>query len=182
MNNNLNSNNIDANLNPDLNSNTNPDLNNLNPNTNLGINSNLTLNATNSIIVQYQEGTMENLISSANDNNNSQLAYLKTLDNLSQTNPNKITLDKVANISQQWDQTSRGLTTTSQVAIAVTAVVASCALTSCLAAPEAVAVGAGTGATAGATTATTATVARITLSEATTATRCVCKQRQRLFS
>ena len=103
VNNNLNSNNIDANLNLDLNSNTNPDLNNLNPNTNLGINSNLTLNANNSIIVQYQEGTMENLISSANDNNNSQLAYLKTLDNLSQSNqqnnqknnPNKITLNKI---------------------------------------------------------------------------------------
>ena len=109
---------------------------NLNPNTNLGINSNLTLNATNSIIVQYQEGTMENLISSTNDNfnynlndlgsisdnfsnlatiiknnqestnpnnNHQELQYLKTLNNLSQSNqqnnpqnnPNKITLNKI---------------------------------------------------------------------------------------
>jgi hypothetical protein len=80
----------------------------------------------NSILKKYQEGTMENLISSANDNFNPQLAYLKTLNNLSQTknnlsqtnpqnnpqtnpqtNSNKIILNQIDDINQQWDQTTR---------------------------------------------------------------------------
>ena len=191
---------ITSNIN-NLNNNLNNDNigNNLNPNLNLGVNSNLNLNANNSIIVQYQEGTMENLTSStsnnfnynfanilsknynsinlandkqiqiniANDNQDSaslnndhqELQYLKILNNLSQTNPNKITLDSIANTSQNWDKTTRGLTTASQAAIAVAAV--------------AVAVGTGglgsgiSGAmmTAAATTAsTTATIAATTAS------------------
>ena len=102
MNNNLNNDNIDGNLNP-------------------GINSNLSLNANNSILVQYQEGTMESLLSSAN-NGNQQLAYFKTVNDLSQLNPNKITLDSIANTSQHWDKTTRGLTSASQAVIAVAAV------------------------------------------------------------
>ena len=102
MNNNLNNDNIDGNLNP-------------------GINSNLSLNANNSILLQYQEGTMESLLSSAN-NGNQQLAYFKTVNDLSQLNPNKITLDSIANTSQHWDKTTRGLTSASQAVIAVAAV------------------------------------------------------------
>jgi hypothetical protein len=71
--------------------------------------------------VQYQEGTMESLLSSAN-NGNQQLAYFKTVNDLSQLNPNKITLDSIANASKHWDKTTRGLTTASQVLIAVAAV------------------------------------------------------------
>jgi hypothetical protein len=114
LNNNLNNDNIDGNLNPDLSS-------NLNSNLNPGINSNLSLNANNSILVQYQEGTMESLLSSAN-NGNQQLAYFKTVNDLSQLNPNKINLDSIANSSKHWDKTTRGLTTASQVLIAVAAV------------------------------------------------------------
>ena len=114
MNINLNNDNIDNNLNPDLSS-------NLNSNLNLGINSNLSLNANNSILVQYQEGTMESLLSSAN-NGNQQLAYFKTVNDLSQLNPNKITLDSIANASKHWDKTNRGLTSASQVLIEVAAV------------------------------------------------------------
>ena len=114
LNNNLNNDNIDGNLNPDLSS-------NLNSNLNAGINSNLSLNANNSILVQYQEGTMESLLSSAN-NGNQQLAYFKTVNDLSQLNPNKITFDSITNASKHWDKTTRGLTTASQVLIAVAAV------------------------------------------------------------
>jgi len=52
---------------------------------------------------------MENAISSAN-NSNQQLAYLKTVHDLAEANPNKVTLDPIADTMKQWDQTTRGLT------------------------------------------------------------------------
>ena len=64
---------------------------------------------------------MENVLSGANSSNQ-QLAYLKTLNDLSKTDPTKITFDPVADTMKQWDQTGRGLTTAGQVGIAVAAV------------------------------------------------------------
>ena len=60
---------------------------------------------------------MENVLSGANSSNQ-QLAYLKTLNDLSKTDPTKITFDPVADTMKQWDQTGRGLTTAGQVGIA----------------------------------------------------------------
>ena len=85
------------------------------------VNSNLNLNATNSIVAQYRAGTMENVLSGANSSNQ-QLAYLKTLNDLSKTDPTKITFDPVADTMKQWDQTGRGLTQAGTAVVAIAAV------------------------------------------------------------
>ena len=85
------------------------------------LNSNLNLNATNSIVAQYRAGTMEDVLSSAN-NNNPQLAYLKTLNDLSNTDPSKITFNPVADTMKNWDQTTRGLTQAGTAVVAIAAV------------------------------------------------------------
>ena len=85
------------------------------------INSNLDLNATNSILVQYRAGTMEDVLSSANSSNQ-QLAYLKTIDDLKQADPNKVMLDPIADTMKQWDQTTRGLTGAGTAVVAIAAI------------------------------------------------------------
>ena len=85
------------------------------------INSNLDLNANNSILAQYRAGTMENVLSGANSDNQN-LAYLKTVNDLAQADPNKIILDPIADTMKHWDQTTRGLTGAGQAVVAVAAI------------------------------------------------------------
>lgn len=90
------------------------------------INSNLNLNAGNSILAQYRENTMNDVLSGAN-NQNQQLAYLKTVNDLSNSNPNKVILDPIADNIKHWDDTSRGLTGAGTAVVAVAAVAATVA-------------------------------------------------------
>ena len=94
--------------------------NEITSNTNSTVNSNLSLNAANSILAQYRAGTMEDVISGANTSNQ-QLAYLKTVNDLAQADPSKVTLDPIADMMKDWDQTTRGLTGAGQAVIVVAA-------------------------------------------------------------
>ena len=95
--------------------------NEITSNTNGTVNSNLSMTATNSILAQYRAGTMEDVISGANTSNQ-QLAYLKTVNDLAQADPSKVTLDPIADTMKQWDQTTRGLTGAGTAVVAIAAI------------------------------------------------------------
>ena len=85
------------------------------------INTNLSLNTTNSILAQYRENTMNDVLSGANKQNQ-QLAYLKTVNDLSNSNSNKVILDRIENNIQHWDDTTKGLTGAGNAFVAAAAV------------------------------------------------------------